>query len=573
MAWQSVFISRLDTIMPYCGFFASACGLWGISAFRVAAYFRSEVLAYLAVTGWAGLILWWWSPDPDWFIGVWWFISFILGLAFVFWWRRHGVQRFDRFKSRWTLRSALVRGDRTDVRDVAASLPQPRREYDPRAYHRENDFFMGVGQDGKPIYWHGSLPHLVIAGATGAGKGRKLQDLAAQSIARGEALVYLDPKDDAWGAHAVYAACQDSGRKFHFISLLPEQPPQLNILEGAKAWEIEELLSVALDLGDKGKGSDFYKTKDRAAARHAAALAARNGLTLAAVYREMVGDSNWQEAAPAFLDKLGELAALPAIHARVHGISLPKFIDEGGAIYAVGSMTFQSVRRAQQMLFVRVQQIASARDRVASTPRTVCVIADEAKYHVSRPILQGLGASRDKGMRVILACQSFLDLRDCPADMDPDAVVGAVIENTPVKLVYRIEDPDTADWFERKSGRILVDDEIRALDRNGVLSETTQGDRSIRQAEDYLISSNELTNLPPGWSVLYGVGLAQFCYVSPYRVEKRGEAITVVPAAGEESSDIALSDSPNQILNQPRPAKRGGKDNLDSAFFSLKEKG
>ncbi len=73
------------------------------------------------------------------------------------------------------------------------------------------------------------------------------------------------------------------------------------------------------------------------------------------------------------------------------------------------------------MIFVRIQQIATA-----------CVIADEAKYHISRPVLQGLGASRDKGTHIVLTFQSFMDLKDCPDDMNPDLVIGAITEMRPL---------------------------------------------------------------------------------------------------------------------------------------------
>lgn len=56
--------------------------------------------------------------------------------------------------------------------------------------------------------------------------------------------------------------------------------------------------------------------------------------------------------------------------------------------------------------------------------------------------------------------QSIADLKDCPADLKSDAVVGAVVDNAKFKLVYRVMDPDTADWVARMSGTILVDDEI-----------------------------------------------------------------------------------------------------------------
>lgn len=547
--------------MPWAGFMASSCTLGAIATYRTEAYLRSEILAYLAGIGWLSLLIWLLDDKSQWMICVQWCGYFVLGKILVLWWYRHGTQFADRLRSRLTLQSTLVREGRTDVRTVATLLPPPQQEYDPRDYFSHGQFFLGLDQDGQAIYWRERFPHVMVAGTSGSGKGRKLQDLSAQALANGEALVYLDPKDDEWGPHALYAACQAAQQTYHFLSLLPESPAQINIVSGAKAWEIEELLTVALDLGDKGKGSDFYKAKDRAAARHAAELAATAGLTLAEVYRRMAQDDYWRQESPGFLDKLGELAGLKAIHATGGGVSLACLIHDGGALYVVGSMTIQAVRRAQQMIFVRIQQIASARNRMAGALRIVNVIADEAKYHVSRPILQGLGASRDKGMRVVLAFQSFMDLRDCPADMDPDAVVGAVVENTPVKLIYRLEDPDTADWLARKSGTILVDDETRQLGRNVVLTEITENGRSVRQAEHFLIDSNKLTNLPAGWAVLYGHGLAQPCYISPYRIEKRAEAIAI-QAAESRTSDVG------EVLTDPIE-KRPRKSTRDSSFFAM----
>lgn len=561
----------IDALLPWGGVLASIGTLGAIATYRAEAYLRSELLTYGAAAGWLGLLLWWREPEAAaWPAGLW-LIAFVAGGIGVLGWYRFGAPYLDRVQAFLTRPSALVRAGRTDVRDIAKRLPPPRREYDPRTFHRADAFFLGLDPKGQPLYWQGALPHVAVVGTTGAGKGRKLQDLAAQSVAMGEALVYLDPKDDEWGPHALFAACAAAERPYHYVALRPDAPPQFNLIAGAAAWEIEELLSAGLDLGDKGKGADFFKAKDRAAARHAAQLAAAGGLTLAAVHAAMAGDDYWCQEAPGFLDKLGELAALPAIHAPTGGVALATLIAEGGGLYVVGSMTLQAARRAQQMLFVRVQQLASARDRMSGSQRIVCVIADEAKYHLSRPILQGLGASRDKGMRVVLALQSFLDLRDCPADLDPDAVLGAVIENTPAKLIYRLEDPDTAEWLARKAGTILVDDETRVLGRNLALAETSAGERSLREAEHFLIDLNQLTHLPPGWAVLYGQGIARLCYVSPYRVAKSPAAIAVVAAAGDSVAAAADAEAATatpvalSVNSAPRP--RGS--DRDAAFFAL----
>jgi len=545
-------------LMPWCGILTGLFGIDAVNAFRADAQIRAEVMTYLAGTGLLGLLLWWRLADLPWTYGVVWVLWFALGLVTVLFWHRELVQRLDRWKARWTLKSGLARQGRTDVRDLEAVLPAVRHEYDARQYYRRGKFFLGLDQYGKPIYWEGRFPHAAVAGTTGSGKGRKLQDFAAQSVWMNEALIYLDPKNDEWGPHALHAACRVAGKPYHYIDLLPAAPAQFNILAGASAWEVEELLSSVLDLGDKGKSSDFFAAKNRAAAKEAARLAAEDQLTLYEVYQRMIGDAAWKEEAPGFLDKLSELAGLAAINAKDGVFSLQKLVDDGGGVYVVGSMTLQSVRRAQQMIFVRAQQIATARDRMKGSLRTVCVIADEAKYHISRPIMQGLGASRDKGMRVILAFQSFTDLRDCPADMSPEMVVGGVIENTPCKLIYKLEDPDTADWFARKSGIILVDDETRVLDRNVALAETAQGERSIRQSEHYLIDTNQMQNLTAGWGVLYGQGLAKPCYVSPYRVEKYTQAIT--PHAA----------TPAIVANALLPARPSGAKQVGN-FFDLGE--
>lgn len=372
--------------------------------------------------------------------------------------------------ARLTRRSLTARVGKTDVRTVSTLLPIPRKPYNPWKNYCDSEssgFFMGMDEFGKAIIWQGRLPHIAVAGTTGSGKGRKLQCLSAQSVCKGELLIYLDPKDDEYGAHVIYEACQRYGKAYHYLRLLPESPPQINLLAGAKAWEIEELLIAGLDLGDKGGPSDYYMAKNRKAAREAAQIASNQGLTLAEVHRTFLANEYWQEEAPGFIDRLGELAGVSAINAPQGAFTLSDMLASGGAVYVVGSMTLTAVLRTQQMIFVRIQQLATARDRLAGPLKTVCVVADEMRFHISKPVIQGLAASRDKGMRVVLAFQSFTDLKDCPASLNPEMVIGAVIENTPAKLIYKLEDPDTADWLQRKSGIIQVDDETKVLNRSG----------------------------------------------------------------------------------------------------------
>lgn len=557
----------LSSLAPLGGALTGLFGVFAVAAHRRQAYLIGEVTIYLAGAGLLGLMV----CRDDTFALICWLVCLLVGVAGALWWYRVGVQHQEALMARLTRRSNLIRAGRTDVREVHELLPPPTQEYDPRLYHQKGRFFMGMDESGKPLLWRGALPHVAIVGTTGSGKGRKLQDLAAQAVANGEALVYLDPKDDEWGPHALHSACQEAGVNYRFLRLTPDAPVQVNLVAGASQWEVEELFTATLDLADTGSASDFYRAKDRAAARQAAEWIVSDGLTLAQAHARLVLDEGWRKEAPGFLDKLGELAGLAAINATT-GFDLAQLVADGGGVYVVGSMTLQPVRRAQQMLFVRIQQLASRRDRLAGPLRTVCVIADEAKYHISRPILQGLGASRDKGMRVVLAFQSFADLKDCPADMTSDMAIGAVVENTPAKLIYRLEDPDTALWLARKAGTILVDDETRAFGRNVALAEIGEGTRSVRQAEHFLFDTNKFLNLPAGWGVLFGQGITKACYVSPYRVAKDSQAIT--PVAAEPPHPAAAQVTPQSALLAPTTSPKAAvrQRTHDLIFFMQRER-
>ncbi len=126
-----------------------------------------------------------------------------------------------------------------------------------------------------------------------------------------------------------------------------------------------------------------------------------------------------------------------------------------------------------------------------------------------------MGAARDKGVHLVLAHQSLGDLRDCSKDLNPDAVVDAVVENCRIKICYRVMNPATAEWLAAMSGAIQVDDETRKIEKNIAQAETVMGERAIRQAERYYIDVNMLLNLPPSVSVVYGDGLPKFVFYTP----------------------------------------------------------
>ncbi|MGR9019867.1 TraM recognition domain-containing protein, partial [Vibrio parahaemolyticus] len=169
---------------------------------------------------------------------------------------------------------------------------------------------------------------------------------------------------------------------------------------------------------------------------------------------------------------------------------------------------------------------------------------DELKYHISKPAMEGLGAARDKGVHMFLAHQSIADLKDCPADLNGDAVVGAVVENTKFKLVYRLQDPDTAKWVSEMSGTILVDDETRYVEANKSLSEVVEDKRNIRMAERQYVDTNMLLNLPAFVSYIFTTNdVPKPSLIAPIKVQKQ-QLVTF------DETQQAIPDEPEELTQE-----------------------
>lgn len=455
--------------------------------------------------------------------------------------RRLISPEFDKVKRGMVKKTSMERDRRTDVRRVKEILPVST-EYDPIDYiDLSKGIFIGLSREGEPQYiplkeWQ--TQHADIIGTTGAGKGVVTGILLYQSILADEGTFILDPKNDEWAPHLYKKACADAGKPFVLIDL-NKQEYQMNLIDGITADHLEELFVAGFSLAEKGEAADFYRIDDRKAARTAAQFVTENpGATVRDIYN---GDyvQSIGETIKAFHGKTEELAMLNSINAP-GGFALKEIFDKGGCCYIIGSMRNSKIITAQRMILVRLFQLAELRDRVAGNIRPIAIFKDEVKYHLSKPALEGLGAARDKGVHILMAHQSIADLRDCPADLNGDAVVGAVVENCKFKLVYKLQDPDTAEWVARMSGTILVDDESRKVTTTAVLTEKVDNERMLRQAESYYIDSNMLQNLPKFVSYIFSQNTLAFpSLISPLKVKKSPlEIFTVSPEIAATVQDV-----------------------------------
>ena len=470
---------------------------------------------------------------PDYYL--WSFVGeTVLGVFMVWLIIRYGSPYIEMIKHHLTKTSSVERNRKTDIRQIGVHLPFAQSSYDPTKYFNDKKgIFFGLNEHKKPVYlswqqWRKS--HIDIIGTTGSGKGIAAGVLLSQAVASGECVCILDPKQDEWLPDTMRAAAANANVPYVYIDLQSDQP-QWNPLQHKNANEIEELLSAGFSLGEKGSDADFYRLDDRRAARIFANYANRQDHSLIETLQLLIQHQpDIAEAGKKFVSDLEEIGLVDAVNTRI-GIDLATLIKQGAVIYVRGSMRNPRTLKLQRIFVLSMMQHIEVRPRELGNgqkARHVCLFLDEFKYLISRPTLEALGAIRDKGAHVMIAHQSLGDLRDCPADIDPESVVASVNENCSIKLAYQVKDPDTALWLARMSGTILVDDEIRQVKTNAGLTETRDGERTLRQAERPLIDTNMLHALPERCAVLYGAGLAQFFFTSPIQVIKSNQAITPV---------------------------------------------
>lgn len=416
-------------------------------------------------------------------------------------------------------------------------LTNPRRRFDFR-----RGAFLGLADNKVPVY----LPwaklaetHVQLMGTTGSGKSVAASLILVQSIEAGQNVVILDPKRDRHLPGILAASAKRAGRRMRLLDLNPEHGPQFNILAGATATQTEDLFVAGFSLQAQGDVADYYRGKDRDAAAHAAQRAASEGLdSIPALFAALASDETVIDA-DNFWRNFRTLASLPCTQAQ-GGLDLAACLSSGEVLYIVGSADNERVKLLQRMVLQRILQLIKARDRNA-TQTHVRIFLDEFKHTLSPLALTTLGVIRDFDCSVILAHQSMGDLKECPG-VSHEAAHGAVVDNTSLKIVYRIGDADHAETLAKLSGQAVV----RAESSDKATDERGRVGGVWRETQEYHIRADVITHLPvpsdrpnqASVGVLYGLGTAKVVTISRLQESIPPPPINLVPTR-------ELSPSPN----------------------------
>ena len=415
----------------------------------------------------------------------------------------------------------------TDAERMLAKL-RKLTTYDPLKYiNVGKGCFVGLNHTTrKPIFipWAKvNESHMQCLGATASGKNIEMLLIIYQCILAGQSVVWIDPKGDLRTPGVLLNAAKSVGKQLHYVNLNPNQPCQFNLLAGCSEFEIEELFVAGFDLQGQGGDGDFYRGKDEDAAMLAASLAIKEQahsipelLQLCATIPAITDQEN-------FWRKFKKLASLPVIQT-AKGLDLETAILKGDVVYVVGSCDNERVKMLQKMLLVRIMQIIKKRDRFADH-KPVCVVLDEFKHLVSPTALNALAVVRDFNSHFMLAHQSIGDL-DEAANVSYAAAYGAVVNNTALKVIFKISDTAFAKQIAELAG-------TKKVFKENTSKSSTQVDGQMKsngtwiEDRDYRIPPEVITGLPMPKDrngqavvgVLHGVGDTQLFYSSPIKVD------------------------------------------------------
>lgn len=435
----------------------------------------------------------------------------------------------------WTIPLGERGAGLRDVRHMQKLFVRMRQFSPLNFIDLKKGIFVGLEDARHPVY----LPfrqvhetHLQVLGASGGGKGISLGVLGYQFIMAGECTIAFDPKGDRRLPTIFATAAKRAGVEFHYIDLNPAALPQFNLIAGTQPYEIEELLVGGLGLEPSSGEGNYYRGKDQDAAQRVAFRAVEgHRLSLPDLLNIAESDEAFHEA-DNFVRRLRQVCDLPPIQTN-HDIDLAGIVGRGGVIYVRGSTDNHRVKTLQTMLLIRLLQIVKSQ---ITGQRRVALILDEFKHLLCRVSLDALGTVRELGCHAVLAHQSMGDLGGVPGLRRED-VEPRVVDNTTLKMVFRIGDQRASEAFAAKSGKQRTHAEgVRGINDEGHDQRTWSETQEFRMSDDlftHLHRPSDGTEVVAA-GVLFGYGAARLLAVSPISVS--GNAPVVVPAPPQANS-------------------------------------
>ena len=387
-------------------------------------------------------------------------------------------------------------------------------------------FAIGTSEIGRPVELCRTARsmHTQIIGATGVGKTESaILPMILSDIIEKQAVIFIDPKGDQKTAKTLEHICALTGRTADFVKLNLSQP-------GASTSYNPLKIGSPSELKDKIIGSTIWTEEFYKKIAERVLLDIFNYLrttqqapTLAKVYQLLTGEKPKDVTDEDALKEKVEFEGLDQntktnieglktdlalwvnsdigeILTRPDSSSVLDWIMGRKIVYInLSTLAFEETSRRFGRLIL--QDLKSAFQAIQALPDVERVPAnvyvDEFASVASSGFIELLSKARSSNVAITVAYQSLGDLQ-AVSPFFP----GQVLDNTTNKFIFRVDSPDTSDFFARLIGTRAAKKITHQTQNHLLTGPRHTGVGTLTEVEEFMVSPNELRRLSRGECVL-----------------------------------------------------------------------
>ncbi|MGE5605403.1 MAG: type IV secretory system conjugative DNA transfer family protein [Bacteroidota bacterium] len=483
-----------------------------------------------------------------------------------------------------------------------------RMKYREKAISRKC-IFAGVDTDTqKPLYLTNAQRqlHVEITGTTGAGKTESaILPWSYQDIRAGKGAIIIEAKGSIDFYKKLYTLCKmaDCQQHFYICNLSdPVRSNTYNPLFRGSAVELKDRIMGAFDWSEQ-----FYK--DRAESILLTILQAVESTgkkitfmdlyllfteihALEALYRQVpdefrkwnlgskvLGDfKQVQKDCAGIIAKLNLMSlggVSEIINTYTPDIDLLEIYRNNEVVYFClpTNLIGETAKAFGRMLLMDLRSTSGYIEQGKAQRRFFPAFIDEFAEFASVGFVTWLNKSRSTGIAIHIAHQSYGDLKQ----VNP-SFVDQVTDNTNIKMVFRVNSPDTAEAFSTQLGTETTWKETEMIDKSLLLQR--QGPKgSLREVEEFVVHPNVIKRLPMGRAIIFGKHPKEFNHlIQTDYIPDPKEFIPIPFSRGQGAGDGCRGFNFRELVlkrtakNSPQPAGANSEEKVFSEDESYENK-
>ncbi|MDZ4676311.1 MAG: TraM recognition domain-containing protein [Oligoflexia bacterium] len=366
--------------------------------------------------------------------------------------------------------------------------------------------------------------HTQILGATGVGKTESgIFPMIFDDLLTGRSVLFIDPKADSSTIQTLIQLCSISGRSQDLIHI------DLGALDPVTGYNPMKVGSPS-ELKDKIVGSilwteEFYKKVSERVLLNTFSLfrEAKLQVSISDVCQFLRDPSSLEAsitvASPDLAEEYETLRAMIGTSQKnLEGLmadlelwtrsdmgkilmnhesdSVLDWIKAKKVVYvSLNTLAFEeSARRFGRLILQDLKTAVQRLQALDTNQRPIAsVYVDEFASVASSGFIELLNKARSANVRLTLAHQSLGDLTQVS-----DSFADQILDNTNVKMIFRLDSPDTSDFFSRLIGTRKSEKKTVQISGNGILGASQTGMGTSRDTEEFIFSPNEFRRLARG---------------------------------------------------------------------------